>query len=174
MENASKALIMAASILLGVMILSVGVALFNSFAGFSSEIASEIEKKRTEQFNVQFLKYYGETYNEKTQKNEAIKLTTHDVVTLANLAQKNNIEYDVQKQTMSSDNSYYVQIVVIEDKNFEKSSEHKLTQFIKDNNWYYNSDNELVTKYYYISDIEVSKKTGRVIYVDIQEIKTKK
>lgn len=31
MENASKALIMAASVLLGLMIISVGVALFRSF-----------------------------------------------------------------------------------------------------------------------------------------------
>ena len=58
MENASKALIMAASILLGVMIISVGVALFNSFVGFSSDITNEIEKKKIEQFNLQFLKYY--------------------------------------------------------------------------------------------------------------------
>lgn len=174
MENASKALIMAASILLGVMIISVGVALFNSFAGFSLDIANEIEKSRTEQFNVQFLKYYGADYNEETEKIEAIKLTTHDVVTLANLAQKNNIEYDVQEQTMKTDNSYYVQMVVIENKNFEKSSEDELTQFIQDNNMYYNSENKLATKYYYVNSIEVSKKTGRVIYIEIQEVKQKK
>ena len=36
MENASKALIMAASVLLGVMILSVGVYLFYVYSDYSS------------------------------------------------------------------------------------------------------------------------------------------
>ena len=43
MENASKALIMAAEILIGVMIISVGVYLFNMFANYSSERYKKIE-----------------------------------------------------------------------------------------------------------------------------------
>jgi len=56
MENASKALIMAASILIGVMIISVGVALFNSFGGFSKDIMTGIEETQVAEFNTQFLK----------------------------------------------------------------------------------------------------------------------
>lgn len=170
MENASKALIMAASILLGVMIISVGVALFNSFIGFSSDITNEIEKKKIEQFNVQFLKYYGETYNEETGKTEKIKLTAHDVVSLANLSQKNNIEYDVQNQAMKSENSYYVQIDVNKYKNFEKTSESEHKEFIQSNDMSNNSNGELANKYYYIESIEISKITKRVIYVKICDI----
>ena len=44
MENASKALLMVASVLLGLMIISVGVALFNSFGGSSASIMNKIEK----------------------------------------------------------------------------------------------------------------------------------
>ena len=37
MENASKALLMAASVLVGVMILSLGVYLFSTYAEYSSD-----------------------------------------------------------------------------------------------------------------------------------------
>ena len=167
MENASKALLMAASILLGVMIITVGVALFNSFGSFSSDIAKGIEKKKIQQFNVQFLKYYGDVYNEDTQQTEKIKLTAHDVVSLTNLAQKNNIEYDLQDEPTKSEHTNYVQINLDKNKNLEKSSEDTLTQFIQDNGLYYDSNNQLTTKYFYINSIEVSKKTGRVICVEI-------
>ena len=46
MENASKALIMAASVLLGVMIISVGVVLFESFSGFAKDTTDKIEEAR--------------------------------------------------------------------------------------------------------------------------------
>ena len=88
MENASKALLMAASILMGVMIATVAVALFNSFGGFGKEIMTQIEAKQVSEFNAQFTKYYGEVFNEETNAYEKIKLTVHDVVTLVNLASK--------------------------------------------------------------------------------------
>ena len=174
MENASKALIMAASVLLGVMIISVGVALFNSFGGFSSEIADQIEKTKIAEFNSQFFKYYGETmeFNEQTNKYEKqkIKITIHDVITLANLANKNNIEYEVQDQNGKSENSNYIQIEFNKYSNLEKAREEVLTQLIKDNDLTTNNSGEPQTKYYYITNIETSKKTGKVIYVQIQEI----
>ena len=46
MENASKALIMAATVLLGVMIISVGVALFNTFSEFGRDTLQKVEDKR--------------------------------------------------------------------------------------------------------------------------------
>ncbi len=117
MENASKALIMAASVLLGIMIISVGVALFNSFGGFSRDITSEIERRQIEEFNTQFLKYYGETteYNEEKNRYEKqkIKVTTHDIVTLANLAKKNNTENQIETQNGKNQNSSYIQIELI-------------------------------------------------------------
>lgn len=181
MENASKALIMACSILLGVMIMSVGAALFNSFAGFSSDIINEIENAKIAQFNTQFLKYYGYDSHYDEKKEEYIKtkkkLTIHDVVTLANLAKKNNIEYDVQNQNVKSENSYYVQINLNQDeryKNLEKAEESELTQLIKDNDMVYSKNNELINKYYYIFHLETSKITGRVIYLEISELRIEK
>ena len=168
MENASKALIMAASILLGVMIISVGVALFNSFGGFGRNITNEIDKNKIAEFNSQFLKYYGKSYDADTGKNEYIKLTTHDIVTLANLAQKNNIEYGVQEQNGKSEKSYYIQIALGKKQtNLEKYSENELLSFIQDNMINETQDN---IKYYYVENVEISSITGRVIFMQLQEL----
>ena len=57
MENASKALIMAASVLIGVVISSLAVDLFSSFSGSANEIAGQIEEGQLQQFNNQFTSY---------------------------------------------------------------------------------------------------------------------
>ncbi len=168
MENASKALIIAASVLLGIMIISVAVALFNSFGGSSREIMNEIERGKIAEFNTQFFKYYGENYNTETGEIEKIKITSHDIVTLTNLAKKNNIEYEVQEQNSKSDNSYYIQIDVKNRKNLEKLNEEKLIEFLQENSYKENTESE--TKYYYIENIETSTVSGRVIYVKILEL----
>ena len=59
MENASKALLMAGGVLLGILILSLGVYLFTSFGGTSSRIHDNIEENQIAQFNSQFTKYVG-------------------------------------------------------------------------------------------------------------------
>ena len=169
------ALLMAASILLGLMIVTVGVVLFKSFGGFSREITTEIEKKQISQFNAQFQKYEGyiNFYDEETnsQRSEKIKLTTHDIVTLANLAQKNNIEYELTDKTQSkkkNESTYYVQINLEEgtnkNRNLEKWTEKELTNFMQENNMTGNNQ----TKYYYINNIVISHITGRVTYVEIK------
>ncbi len=168
MENASKALIIAASVLLGIMIISVAVALFNSFGGSSREIMNEIERGKIAEFNTQFFKYYGENYNTETGEIEKIKITSHDIVTLTNLAKKSNIEYEVQEQNSKSDNSYYIQIDVKNRKNLEKLNEEKLIEFLQENSYKENTESE--TKYYYIENIETSTVSGRVIYVKILEL----
>ena len=176
MENASKALLMAASILLGIMIISVAVALFNSFGGYGKEIMTQIEQAQIAEFNAQFLKYYGEIYNEETEKYEKIKLTTHDVVSLANLAAKNNIEHQVENENEKNEKTYYVQITLEINKkniNFETKSEDELKQFIIEYNMYENEElekKEEYTRYYYVENIEISPITGRVIFVKIKEI----
>lgn len=172
MENASKALLMAASILLGLMIVTVGVVLFKSFGGFSREITTEIQKKQISEFNAQFLKYEGKSFNSETNQNEIIKITTHDIVTLANLAQKNNKEYELEKSKSDKENesTYYVQINLNDgtnskNRNLEKWKETELTNFMESNNM---ENNEI--KYYFIKNIIISNITGRVTYVEIQKL----
>lgn len=161
MENASKALIMAASILLGIMIISVGVTLFQSFGGFSRDISSEIEKNKISEFNSQFLKFY----------NDNIELTAHDVVTLANLAQKNNIEQEVQEG-----NTAYIKVRLKEPKySLEKFTEEQLNKLLQEqSDNLIKIDDELVSKYYYkIIDIKLDENSGRINYVYIEKMQRK-
>ena len=141
MENASKALIMAAEILLGLAIISIGVYLYNTFGSYSKSTTSQIEQAQIAQFNNQFLKYYGSrtVVNGGVEKQEPIKCTIHDIASIVNLARKNNTEYEV---TEKKDNNVYVQIEVeikadtangipaLKNENLEKK-ENNLVELIK-------------------------------------------
>lgn len=83
MENASKALLMAGGVLLAIMVLSLGILLFTSFGGTSSQIHDNIEGNQTTQFNSQFTSYVGKD-----------NVTIHDVVSMAKLATQNNQNYE--------------------------------------------------------------------------------
>ena len=57
MENASKALIMAAEILVGVLIISIAVYLIMTMGEYSANTTSRMEDAQITQFNQQFLQY---------------------------------------------------------------------------------------------------------------------
>ena len=77
MENASKALIMAAGVLIGIMILSLAVYLFATFGATSAELHGQVETSRITQFNTQFTSYEGRS-----------DITIYDVISVVNLAKK--------------------------------------------------------------------------------------
>ena len=119
MENASKALIMAGGVLIGILIISIGVYIFSSYAKYSSNAYDQMETAQIEQFNNQFLKYYDITTQTKIQngtgsviksyidpeteeeysKPTPILCTAHDVVSLANLAKQNNQNFQLENET---------------------------------------------------------------------------
>ena len=102
MENASKALLMAGGVLLGILILSLAVYLFSNFGGASSRIHDNIEENQTAQFNSQFTKYVG---------NENV--TIHDVITMANLATENNKYYEMPKRgSIASGSDNYITVLL--------------------------------------------------------------
>lgn len=91
MENASKALLMVAGVLVGVMILSLGVYLFSVFGDSSTEINRRLEQAQIDEFNSQFTKYANKS-----------DLTIHDIVTVANLAKSNNANYEYTVEEINS------------------------------------------------------------------------
>ena len=103
MENASKALIMAAEVLIGILILSLMVYLFVSFGSSAAEVNEEVDKTRLAEFNSQFDKY--------KDKND---ITAYDILSLTNLATENNKYYGYDKPVgpnIRNDNSnYYIAI----------------------------------------------------------------
>ncbi len=106
MENASKALLMAASILIGMLILSLAVYLFISFGSTSSELHKQKEEQQLQQFNSQFTSYVGKEGS-----------TIYDVVTVANLATENNIYYEFEKRNIIADGKDNYISVVFENSN---------------------------------------------------------
>lgn len=160
MENASKALLMAAGILVAVMVITVGVVLFNSFAGFNQSIIEKLEENKISQFNNNFFKYYG----------EGKEVTAHDVISMVNIARQNNAEYEIESQTGYNHNSYYIQIQVRDDVNFEKRTESEYNEFIKQNMLVEDDEGKLTkTKLFQCTKIITSNKTSRVIFVKIED-----
>lgn len=85
MENASKALLMAAGILLGILILTLMVTLFISSSNVFKNYDQRKQEEALQQFNVNFTKYLGQ------------KLTIHDVVTICNFADQNDVSVTNKK-----------------------------------------------------------------------------
>ena len=79
MENASKALLMAAGILIGILILALMVTLFVGSSNLANSYDKTKKAEAIQQFNVNFTKYLGED-----------RLTIHEVVTICNFADKDN------------------------------------------------------------------------------------
>lgn len=79
MENASKAFIIAAEVLLGALLLTLIVFLFGAAGNFSNTVDKNIETKNINEFNAKFERYHK-------RKN----LTAQDVITIANLAKEYN------------------------------------------------------------------------------------
>ena len=98
MENASKALLMAGGVLIGILVLSLAVYLFITFGASSREINARIEDNQLLQFNAQFNIYAGRT-----------DIKIHDIISLANLAKENNEYY---QDYGNYENGYKIQIML--------------------------------------------------------------
>lgn len=172
MENASNALIMAASVLLGLMIISVGVALFTSFSDFSATAYEEMQEKQLLEWNNKYLQYYGDISNVDSKgrvTTSPIVVTAHDIVSVSNNAKQNNIYYELDKTSSGNENMYYVQVVVKDNSktyaNFESLTDTEKSNFLRDNSLT-EENGELVQKQYKCSNAKISKVTKRVYYIE--------
>jgi len=104
MENAVQALLIAAGVLIGVMILSLGASLYSSLSEYIEQTQQDIANKQIQQFNEQFFKYVN---CDNAFDNVDFVLTIQDVVTAANAAYENNEEYEL---TDHAENNYYVTV----------------------------------------------------------------
>lgn len=101
MENATNALMIAAGVLIGILIISLGVTLFMTLGGFSANTQKEIDERAIRQFNEEFLKYDKRT-----------DLTIQDVITAKNKALETNQSYENYNisTTKATESSYYVDV----------------------------------------------------------------
>lgn len=98
MENATKAMLIAAGVLIGVMILSLGVALFSELQAYVESSHERMRFNEQNAFNSQFAKYEDSTS------------TIQDVVTAANLAYQNNVDYNADESERGNDSTLYVAV----------------------------------------------------------------
>ena len=130
MENASKALLMAAGVLFGIVLLTLFVYIFTSYSSTTQSIKTEIAAGQTKDFNNKFLAY-------DSSKSDTIQSysTMYDINTVVNMAKDNNEKYGLTQQTDT--NSYisvYVDNVSVEQTDF------KITrQNLNNNEYMYNT-----------------------------------
>lgn len=171
MENASKALFMAAGILFGMMIIAVGVFLFNLHGQYSSRMYKQMEDTEIAKFNAQFTKYYGSNKNNEGDEAEPILCTIHDIITVVNIAQQNNINYNVTDMEQYDKNENYVQVNVKVNKswkkNLEKLDNNEKIDFIKK---YSTTNSGKDVKYYKCTKVYVSSVTKKVYFIKFEEI----
>ena len=89
MENASKALLMAGGVLIGILIMSLAVFLYIDFGQSAAEINEQNAQAQLYQFNSRFTVYD----TTKSGSNEKVEWTIYDVVTVAGFAYENNEYY---------------------------------------------------------------------------------
>lgn len=152
MENAVQALLIVAGVLIGIMILSLGVSLYSSLNQYVEQNQQEIVNREIKQFNEQFIKFVN---CENASDQVDFVLTVHDIVTAANTAYENNLEYGL---TDYVEGNYYVTINTSEKDNLEKTIHTDMTEILEEclENKYRCTPN----------DIKVDPITGRVYEVD--------
>lgn len=166
MENATRAFIMAAGVLLGVLILSLGIYLFSIFGQYSANAYETMEKNQITQFNSQFFKYYGNiTYIDEKEKTitKPIECTAHDIISIVNLAEQNNTQFQLTNEEHASDETRYIQVDIGKNKknqNVEKWSETDKINFLKEN----------ADKSYKCSAVLTNSVTSRVNHIKFEEI----
>lgn len=181
MENASKALLIAGEVLIGILIMTVGVYFFKRLSAEGARIYIQMEYDKQSEFNQRFLKY--DTSNRNYEFNNGSKeeayLNIQDVVSVINIAKENNQqngfnEEDPDNKPSDIDNSIYVQVnMVVESdgsrqrtNNMEKKSANDIIQILREN-MHNVSGYENLNKYQ--CTVKINQKTGYVNLIEIEE-----
>ena len=119
MENASKALLIAAGVLVGIVILSLAIYLMNMMGSYAANTQNTIDDNQISQFNSKFLKYQGLT-----------DLNIQDVITVRNYALENNKQYFGYNaaNNRAADNNDFVDVYYNNKLIFDKTDEALLME----------------------------------------------
>lgn len=170
MENATKALMIAAGVLVGMLIISLGLYLYFSLSDYVSETQEEIKLNEITSFNTQFLNYNNvELNNNGIEMPETrFKVTIQDIITVANIAYENNQKYNLSVEN-ANENTLYVTVNAIlyrEDgttsrvTHLEKDVKEKASDWLSyDKGYQYRCS---------ASNIKISQVTGRVYEINFK------
>lgn len=157
MENATKALIMAATILISIVVISLGLYLAATLSSFSAQVNEETRQKQISEFNGQFLKYQARE-----------DLTIYDIITVANLAKENNDYYQL---TTPNPNTLYIQVILRKGatnyNNFENTSQEFAQNKNDEMTAEIESNGDL--KRYTCEQVDISESTQRVYRIVFEQ-----
>lgn len=158
MENATKALLIAAGVLIGVMILTLGIYLYASLGTYVADTQKTMEQNALNAFNTQFLNYI----NYSDGATEDFELKIQDVISVASIAYENNQEYEFADGQVHNETSMYVTVSMDAVGHLEQMVSSISSELLKNNidNRYKCTPN----------DIKISPITGRVYHVNFRKI----
>ena len=114
MENASKALIIAGEILIGILILSLASYMIIQFGNFSKNMNEQMSATEIRSFNVKFTNFSGRS-----------NISMQEIATIVNFAKQSNNKYNV-----SPGDAYYVDVKIDGSSVLDDS----VNQFLEENN----------------------------------------
>lgn len=154
MENASKALIMVGEVLIGVIILSILVFVFNKVSEFTIAYHEGVDRQKLVTFNAQYTKYIT---NNTT--NNATYIYAEEVVTIVNQAINWN-------KTTPNDNEK-IEVFIYKENGAE---EYNINNFVGIDflNMYKLRDSPHNQEHQFSCEVEISETTGRVNMVKIR------
>ena len=79
MENAVKALLIAASVMVAILIISLGISIYNSSSGIGDEASSTLESTAAFAFNERFTSYMSKSASGSTAKTLVNKIMQHNM-----------------------------------------------------------------------------------------------
>ena len=153
-ENTSKALIIVAEILIGVVLLTLMVFTFRALGSFSDAVDYNIQTKNINEFNIRFEKYRG--------RND---LTAQDIITIGNLAKQYNMGFEEENLPIT------INVLGVESK---YAKPHKITneltyEFIKK----YSNEigtNEMIRFECKKEDMDYDKITGKINKIVLKKL----
>ena len=170
MENATKALLIAAGVLIGIMVISLGVSLYVSLGSYVDSTKEQLELNEISKFNTQFLKYNNTILDESGSEVPSFTLRIQDVVTAANIAYENNKNLgDINGE--ANENNLYVAVNVKYNGSQQLNNIQRTINSQDTNVW--NSSKLLSSdsghQYTcYTANIKISNITGRVYEINFE------
>ena len=98
MENASKALLIAASVLIVILLIGVGMVIFNSIGSTTDQVGSQADSMAIQTFNGNFDQYEGSAVSASNVKSLINKINANNV----NSSNKVRIKGEVNARRASS------------------------------------------------------------------------
>lgn len=155
MENASKALIIAATVLMGILIITLGIMLYVSVMNNIISTREEMEANAVYKFNTQFLNYSASN-----------DVSFQDVISVASMAFESNNQYTFDPTSLHNGNDFYVSVIAdvrttsggsFSQQNIEKFVEKpdELAKLLSDN----------FEQKYKCTDVKISDITQRVYQI---------